>query len=129
MRLTEFVLVVSAGVMACATLPARAEISAELLDLAGRVHYGYYQGDERAIDAAQAALDRLADSPDVLYYRDFAALRRAQLRGRTRGGDARLSDCARRTVDPKLEGRPAAEAWILVAACALTADDTRRFEQ
>jgi tetratricopeptide (TPR) repeat protein len=127
MRLTEFVLVVFAG--ACAALPARAEISAELLDLAGRVHYGFYQGDERAIEAAQAALDRLADSPDVLYYRDFAALRRAQLRGRMRGGDARLDDCARRAVDSALEGRPAAEAWILVAACALTAGDTRRFEQ
>ena len=127
MRLTECVLVVAAG-GACLALPARAQLSADVLDLAARVHYGYYQADERAIDAAQTALDRLEDSPEVIYYRDFAALRRAQLGSSTRGGEARLNDCARRAVDPKTEARAAAEAWILAAACALTAGDTRRFE-
>jgi hypothetical protein len=126
MRLTEFMAVAA---LAGAPFAARAQASAELLDLAARVHYGYYQADERAIDAAQTALDRLADSPEVVYYRDFAALRRAQLAGRARGGDARLEACAHRAVDAKVQGRPAAEAWILVAACALTAGDMRRFEQ
>jgi hypothetical protein len=58
---------------------AAAAPSAEVLDLAGRVHYGYYHAEPRTIDAAAEALERLGDSPDVLYWRDFAALRRAQL--------------------------------------------------
>jgi hypothetical protein len=44
---------------------AHAAPSQELLDLAARVHYGYYHGEPRAIDAAAEALDRLADSPEV----------------------------------------------------------------
>jgi hypothetical protein len=51
MRFTKFV----SRTLACLALGpavARAEISAELLDLAGRVQYGYYQADERAIEAA-----------------------------------------------------------------------------
>jgi hypothetical protein len=113
--------------LALAPLVARAELSAELLDLAGRVQYGYYQADARAIEAARVALDRLGDSPDVVYYRDFAALRLAQVAGRH--DDKRLGDCARREVPPELKGRAAAEAAVLAAACALGASDGRRFDQ
>ncbi len=126
MRLTKF----RSSTLAClafAPLAARAEVSAELLDLAARVQYGYYQADARAIEAAQAALDRLGDSPGVVYYRDFAALRLAQL-GAGRG-DKRLSDCARREAPIGLTGRAAAEAAVLAAACALAASDDRRFAQ
>ena len=65
----------------CAVQAVRAEPSAELLDLAARVHYGYYHGEVRTIETAQDALDRLPDSPEVFYYRDFAAMRRMQLGG------------------------------------------------
>jgi tetratricopeptide (TPR) repeat protein len=106
---------------------ARAEISAEVLDLAGRVQYGYYQADERAIEAALTALDRLDDSPEVVYYRDFAALRLAQVGGRN--DDKRLSACAKREAPGELKGRAAAEAAVLAAACALVASDARRFEE
>jgi hypothetical protein len=106
---------------------ARAELSAELLDLAGRVQYGYYQADTRAIEAAQTALDRLGESQDVLYYRDLAALRLAQLGGR--GDDKRLSECSRREAPPELTGRAGAEAAVLAAACALAASDDKRLEQ
>ena len=126
MRLTKFV-PPTLACLALAPLVARAELSAELLDLAGRVQYGYYQADARAIEAALVALDRLGDSPDAVYYRDFAALRLAQLGGRD--GDERLSDCARREAPAELAGRAAAEAAVLAAACALVASDDRRFEQ
>ncbi|WP_332700052.1 hypothetical protein, partial [Halalkalibacter lacteus] len=80
------------------------------LDLAARVHYGYYHGEPRTIDAALAALDRLGESPEVFYYRDFAALRRAQLGATDRASAARLSDCARRDVAADVAKTFAAEA-------------------
>jgi hypothetical protein len=125
MRLTK---VVSPTLACLALVPyvAYAEISAEVLDLAGRVQYGYYQADARAIEAAQAALDRLGDSSDVVYYRDFAALRLAQLGGSD--DDKRLGECARREASAELARRAAAEAAVLAAACALAAADDRRFE-
>jgi hypothetical protein len=126
MRLTKFL----SPTLACLALAppgARAEISAELLDLAGRVQYGYYQADARAIEAALNALDRLGDSPEVVYYRDFAALRLAQLGGRD--DDKRLGACARREAPADVAGRAAAEAAVLAAACALAASDDRRFEE
>lgn len=108
---------------------SRAAPSAELLDLAARVHYGYYHAEPRAIDTALGALERLADSPEVAYYRDFAALRAAQLGGRDRAARARLEACAARDVARELEKRFAAEAWALVAACAEVAGDDGRREQ
>ncbi len=124
MRFTKSLLLGWLG-MACA-LPAHAEPSAELLDLAARVHYGYYHGETRAIETAQAALERLPDSPEVLYYRDFAALRRVQAGGADRPGLQRLEACARRTVPAGLPKPVKADAWVLVAACALFAGDERR---
>ncbi len=75
------------------------------------------------------ALDRLADSPDVFYYRDFAALRRAQLGSADRSALARLAACAERVVPAGLDKRFAAEAWALVAACAQVAGDDGRRER
>jgi len=112
---------VAAGVAAAAP-------SAEVLDLAGRVHYGYYHAEPRAIDAATEALERLGDSPDVLYWRDFAALRRAQLGSNDRAGTERLRACAQRGPQPKLDKRFTAEAWVLAAACAQVAGDDGRRE-
>jgi tetratricopeptide (TPR) repeat protein len=103
--------------------------SPELLDLAARVHYGYYHAEPRAVEAALAGLDRLAESPDVLYYRDFAALRLAQLGGDDRAALKRLETCATRDVPQALDRRHAAEAWVLVAACAQLAGDDHRREQ
>jgi hypothetical protein len=119
------------GVVAalCAVRAAQGEPSAELLDLAARVHYGYYHGDARTIETAQAGLERLPDSPEVLYYRDFAALRRMQLGGAGRTGLIRLDECARRNVAPGLPKPFAADAWVLVAACALLAGDERRRDE
>jgi hypothetical protein len=126
MRLTQSLLVVLAALGSCT---AHAEPSAELLDLAARVHYGYYQGEARTIETAEAALDRLADSPEVLYYRDFAALRRAQLGSLDRNGAARLAQCARREPAASVSKEVAADAWVLAAACALFAEDERRSAQ
>lgn len=127
MRLTELLPFAVASLAFAPGVSSAA--SAEVLDLAGRIHYGYYQADVRVIDAAQTALDRLGDSADVVYYRDFAALRRAQLRAPDRDGAKRLSACAAREIGTDVEKRAAAEAWVLVAACALVAGDGRRFEQ
>src|SRR5687768_6359866 len=114
---------------AFAAAAAHAAPSAELLDLAARVHYGYYHAELRAIDGALTALDRLSDSPDVLYYRDFAALRRAQLGGADRAGLERLRACAERNVPPELDKRAAAEVWVLAAACAQVVGDAGRRER
>ena len=101
--------------------------SSELLDLAARVHYGYYHAEPRAVDAALTALDRLGDASDVVYYRDFAALRLAQLGGTGRATLERLRACAERDVPPTLDKRAASEVWALVAACAeIAGDDGRR---
>ena len=114
---------------ACTFCSARAEPSAELLDLAARVHYGFYHGDARAIDTAQSALERLAESPEVFYYRDFAALRRSQLGGADRASQVKLRDCAQRDVAAGVSKSFAADAWVLVGACALVSGDGRRSEQ
>ena len=112
--------------MAALGLAAAAAPSAEVLDLAARVHYGYYHAEPRTIDAAAEALERLGDAPDVLYWRDFAALRRAQLGANDRAGVERLRACAERDAPPKLDKRVAAEAWVLAAACAEVAGDEGR---
>src|SRR5688572_14279053 len=114
---------------ACAVQAARGEPSAELLDLAARVHYGFYHGEARAIETAQEALARLPDSPEVLYYRDFAALRRVQLGDAGRTALIRLDECARRNVPAGLPKPFTADAWVLVAACALLAGDERRRDE
>jgi hypothetical protein len=126
MRLTKWLPTTIAGV-AC-TLVVHAQMSPELLDLAGRVHYGYYQADLRALEAAQAKLDGLGDATEVIYYRDLAALRRAQLGARDRDVLKRAADCASRDGIQTLKGRAAADAWVLVAACALVVGDERRVE-
>jgi hypothetical protein len=115
--------------LAAAALTANAAPSPELLDLAARVHYGYYHAETRTIEAAITALDRLGDSPEVSYYRDFAALRRAQLGNADRSALARLAACAQRDVPPGLDKRFAAEAWVLVAACAHVAGEGGRRER
>jgi len=116
-------------VLMAAPFGAYAAPSAEVLDLAARVHYGYYQADPRTIDAALTALDRLGDSTEVVYYRDFAALRRAQLGGNDRPGTERLRACSLREPQPGQDKRAAAEAWALAAACAQVAGEQGRRER
>jgi len=115
--------------LAAAPFAAHAAASAEVLDLAARVQYGYYQAEPRTIDTALTTLDRLGDSPEVIYYRDFAALRRAQLGGNDRVGAERLRACAQRDPQPGHDKRLVAEAWVLVAACAQVAGDRGRRER
>jgi hypothetical protein len=115
--------------LAVAAFSANAAPSAEVLDLAARVHYGYYHAEPRTIDAALTALERLGDSPEVLYWRDFAALRRAQLGVADRGGSDLLRECAHRDPPPKLDKRFTTEAWVLAAACAQVAGDHGRRER
>lgn len=127
MRLTE--LVASVTVVTCCFFgSAHAQISAELLDLAARVQYGFYHGDARAIDAAETSLKRLDHSPAAVYYRDFAALRRAQVGPLDRDGARNLGACVQRDAAPNLKGIRAAEAWVLVAACAFVGGDDKRVE-
>jgi hypothetical protein len=103
--------------------------SAEINDLAARVHYGFYHGEPRAVAAALVGLERLPDTPEVAYQRDFAALRAAQLGDAGRDAQRRLSECVKRGVDAKLPAAAAAEAWALVAACAFVAGDGRRLAE
>jgi tetratricopeptide (TPR) repeat protein len=121
MRLTELVAVCVCCVAVASV--ARAATSAELADLAARIDYGFYNDDTHAIDAARTALGRLADSPAVRYYRDYAGLRRAQLNPADR---ASARECAGREVPADLAPPVAAEAWILVAACAVVGQQSVR---
>ena len=125
MRLTELV----AACVCCVavTTAARADSSAELADLVARIDYGFYNDDTHAIDAARTALGRLGDAPAVRYYRDYASLRRAQLNPADR---ASARECAEHEVPADLAPPVAAEAWILVAACAVVGQQSvRRVEQ
>jgi tetratricopeptide (TPR) repeat protein len=99
--------------------PARADLAADIADLSARIDYGFYAEEQRVIDAARSALERLPEQdPSVRYYRALAAFRLAQLP--VRDGDdlgELLDDCAQLAV-PTEDDEAAAEAWILVAACA-----------
>lgn len=125
MRFTElFAVCVCCSIV---TTAARAAPSAELADLAARIDYGFYNDDTHAIDAARTVLARLGDAPGVRYYRDYAGLRRAQLNPADR---ASARECAERDVPADLPASAAAEAWILVAACAVVGQQSiRRVEQ
>jgi len=119
--------------MACASAApfAVAGVSPELSDLAGRIDYGFYVDDARAIEATLPALSRMSDDdPAVRYYRAFALFRRVQLSAQHGApADKLVADCvagatpqesAERLPRPAAEARAksSAEAWILVAACA-----------
>jgi hypothetical protein len=118
--------------VACAwTLHANAELSPELADLAGRIDYGYYVADSRAIEDALPALERLGEEDlSVRYYRAFAAFRLAQLAAKEGASAAPLAaDCVElATIKESKDFVPRAEAearakasvesWILTAACS-----------
>ena len=107
---------------------ARAGVAPELGDLAGRIEYGFYVGDARAIKDAAAALKRMSDSdPAVRYYRAFASFRLAQLGGERAASDA--ESCVKNaTVEEPTErltraaaearARTSVESWLLVAVCS-----------
>jgi hypothetical protein len=115
---------------ACCVLgpSARAAMPAELADLAGRIDYGFYVGDARAITDAAAALKRLSDGDaGVRYYRAFASFRLAQLGGEHSASYA--EDCVKSATveDPseqltraaaEARARASVESWLLVAVCA-----------
>jgi tetratricopeptide (TPR) repeat protein len=131
MVFTKLLGLASAAAGLCVARLAAANVSPELSDLAGRIDYGFYVEDARAIEAAHSALGRMSDDdPNVRYYRALAAFRRAQL-GAQQGepADELVADCiasatpvesAERLPRAAAEARAkaAAEAWILVAACA-----------
>ncbi len=122
-------LVAAAAAVGALTTSVRAAPSSELIDVAGRIDYGFYNTDPRAIEAAVAVIDRLGESPDTLYYRDLAGLRLAQLGATGRLSEELLTACAQRTLPNDAKGPAAAEAWVLAAACAVEADSPRRAEQ
>jgi tetratricopeptide (TPR) repeat protein len=121
MRLTELVAVCAASLGVVSV--GHAASSVEIADLAARIDYGFYNDDTQAIAAARAALERLGDSPVVRYYRDYAALRRAQLNPADR---AFARECSEHDVPAGLVPAEAAEAWVLVAACAVVAQQSVR---
>lgn len=101
---------------------AAVEPTAELLDLAGRIEYGFYTQEARAIDAAQSRLARLPGSGALKdYYAGLGAYRAALLQAANdgRGVGAVLSECMDRARDAADEKGLAGEAWVLVAACAV----------
>jgi tetratricopeptide (TPR) repeat protein len=127
MALTKLNVVVLAACLALGS-GARAGVTPELGDLAGRIDYGFYVGDAQAITDAAAALKRMTDSdPAVRYYRAFASFRLAQLGGKHVASDA--ESCVKNaTVEEPTErltraaaearARASVESWLLVAVCS-----------
>jgi len=128
MTLTKFASVLAAVLALSPATSARAGASAELADLAGRIDYGFYVGDARAIQNAVAALKRMSDNDaSVRYYRAFASFRLAQLDAEHAASHA--EDCVKNaTVEEPTEhltraaadarARASVESWLLVAVCA-----------
>jgi tetratricopeptide (TPR) repeat protein len=110
------------GASLCQPLAAaEPEVSPELLDLAGRIEWGYYAREERVIEAARAGLGRLSANETLgAYYDGLAAYRLALLRaaGDGRGIGELLDACVARAEDSIGRDEVVAEAWILTAACA-----------
>jgi len=128
MALTKLTPVFMAILTCTFVTSARAGATLELGDLAGRIDYGFYVGDARAIEDAATALSRMSDNdPAVRYARAFASFRLAQLGGER--VDAQAEDCVKNaTVEESTErltraaadarARASVESWLLVAACA-----------
>ena len=128
MALTKLSVVVAFAVCVALSTSVRAGVTPELADLAGRIDYGFYVGDARAITDAAAALKRMSDGdPAVRYYRAFASFRLAQLGGERAASDA--ESCVKSaTVEEPSErltraaadarARASVESWLLVAVCS-----------
>ena len=98
------------------------EPSAELLDLAGRIEYGFYTQETRALDAARSGLARLPARGALRdYYAGLAAYRAALLGAADdgRGLVTVLTECMERGGAAAVDEELASEAWVLVAACAV----------
>ena len=98
-----------------------AQVSSELLDLAGRIEYGFYAQESRVIEAARASLARLIEvEPFATYYDGLAAYRLAQLTVAHDGRSANrlLEECVDRGRAHADHGAQPGEAWVLVAACS-----------
>ena len=128
MTLTKFIPAIAVAACCSPAANVRADVSLELADLGGRIDYGFYVDDPRAIEDALPALKRMsADDASVRYYRAFAAFRLAQLGGPRAAtyaedcvSNATVQEPAERLSRTAAEARAraTAEAWILVAACA-----------
>jgi tetratricopeptide (TPR) repeat protein len=128
MALTKLNVVVALVACVALTPSARSGVAPDLGDLAGRIEYGFYVGDARAITDAAAALKRMSDSdPAVRYYRAFASFRLAQLGGERSASDAEscvknatLEEPTERLTRAAAEARARAsvESWLLVAVCS-----------
>ena len=106
------------------------QASAELLDLAARIHYGYYHGDART--HRDGANVRWTGSTNRRKCSITATSRRCAARNSAaidRSSQARLRACAQRDSATDVAKPFAADAWVLVAACALIGGDGRRSEQ
>ena len=128
MTLTKSTAAVAALIGCALVAAARAGASLELGDLAGRIDYGFYVGDQRAIEDAMSVLKRMSDNDAaVRYYRAFASFRLAQLGGERAA--SRAEDCVKNATVEEPTGhltraaaearaRASVESWLLVAACA-----------
>lgn len=115
-----------AGVVAAAltivSFPARAaDSNAELADIAARIDYGYYAGDERVIAGGRADLERLSTSAGAnAYYLGYSAYRLSQLQApQNRARRELLSACIDSARAALVDRDWTLEAWILIAACSL----------
>ena len=97
-----------------AVSPLKAELTAELADIAARLDYGYYTASPDVLRAARIELQRMPDDSQTDYHRALAALRTAQLSGTEQA----LDDCLTHASRVTRADAAHIEAWILVAACA-----------
>jgi hypothetical protein len=131
MTLTKSIWSAVALAACCLAQRAWAELSPEVADLAGRIDYGYYVADPRAVENALPGLERMDEEDlSVRYYRAFAAFRLAQLGVQEGESGARFAnECvAQATIKESKDWVPRAQAearakasvesWILLSACS-----------
>lgn len=121
MRASRHIALVWVGCLATAL--AEADSWADLADIAARIEYGFHAEEPGMVEAAHDELARAGTAGEAAaYYRALAALRLGSLMppGSSREHEW-LETCARLTPAEDARTRLAAEAWVVVAACAFEA--------
>lgn len=116
-------LVIAVATLGFASLAVEAvELDGSLRDAAARIDYGWYTGDVGLVAAAGDSLAAQRDGPWVHYLRAYAAFREAELRqARGNSAEAAIDTCEREAGSAAEVPAAAAEATVLIAACAALA--------
>lgn len=115
-------LIVSLSSMAVYPTLARGEPAGPTLDAAARIEYGWLTGDATLIRAARESLAGRSSDPWATYLRAYASYRMAELAiGAGVAARSELETCEREAGQASARAEVAAEAELMIAACAALA--------